>query len=75
MKRRRMPRAARGQAMVEYSVVTWLLVIALVVLLNVPLPYTLAGSAKGGNNVIQIFLRIYQDYYDSFYLVLNSPFP
>ncbi|HEX8823654.1 MAG TPA: hypothetical protein VF794_27275 [Archangium sp.] len=62
--RRRHP---RGQAMVEYSVINWVLVLALVV--------TMTSNVFGNQNVIDLFLQAYQVYYDSFYLVLNLPFP
>jgi uncharacterized protein (UPF0333 family) len=60
----------RGQAMVEYSFLNWLLVLALVMMLSVDL-----GNGKQRMNVIDAFLRAYQVYYDSFYFVLNLPFP
>ncbi len=62
--RRRNP---RGQAMVEYSFINWILVVALIVAMNVPM--------FGKMNVIDLFLRAYQIYYDSYYFVLNLPFP
>ena len=64
-------RRSRGQAMVEYSMINWVLMIALVL-----------GSAvhlipQGGKkkSVVELFLTAYQTYYDSFYFILNSPFP
>ena len=60
----------RGQAMVEYSFLNWLLVLALIVMLSVDL-----GNGKQRMSVIDAFLRAYQVYYDSFYFVLNLPFP
>ena len=65
--RRRHP---RGQAMVEYSFVNWILVLALIVTMSVDF-----GSGEQKMNVIDAFLRAYQIYYDSFYFVLNLPFP
>ena len=65
--RRRPP---RGQAMLEYSFLNWLLVLALVVMMSVDF-----GTGKQKMNVIDAFLRAYQIYYDSFYFVLNLPFP
>jgi hypothetical protein len=64
-------RGQRGQAMVEYSMINWLLVVALV--LGSTVRIIPIGAAKG--NVIDLFLTAYQTYYDSFYFVLNSPFP
>lgn len=62
--RRRQP---RGQAMVEYSVINWFLILALVV--------AMSSKVFGKKNVIDLFLMAYQVYYDSFYMVLNLPFP
>lgn len=63
-------RQSRGQAMVEYSFINYILVLALVVMMTV-------NFEKDGQkmNVIDAFLRAYQIYYDSFYFVLNLPFP
>lgn len=63
-------RARRGQAMVEYSIINWFLVFFLIVMMSVDL-----GNGKEKMNVIDAFLRAYQIYYDSFYFVLNLPFP
>jgi uncharacterized protein (UPF0333 family) len=63
-------RHRRGQAMVEYSFINWILVLALIVMFSVDL-----GDGKQEMNVIDAFLRAYQIYYDSFYFVLNLPFP
>jgi hypothetical protein len=64
-------RAQRGQAMVEYSMINWLLIVALV--LGSTVKIIPMGAGQG--NVIDLFLTAYQTYYDSFYFVLNSPFP
>ncbi|MGZ3457093.1 MAG: hypothetical protein ACXU86_01170 [Archangium sp.] len=63
-------RHSRGQAMLEYSFLNWLLVLALIVMMSVDF-----GTGKQKMNVIDAFLRAYQIYYDSFYFVLNLPFP
>jgi hypothetical protein len=63
-------RAPRGQAMVEYSFINWILVFGLIVMMSVDL-----GNGQEKMNVIDAFLRAYQIYYDSFYFVLNLPFP
>ncbi len=64
-------RHRRGQAMVEYSFLNWILVFALIVTMSVDF-----GNGQGGKmNIIDAFLRAYQIYYDSFYFVLNLPFP
>ena len=61
----------RGQAMVEYSLINWLLIVALVLSTSVKL---IPGPA-GPMSIIEMFLDAYQAYYDSFYFVLNLPFP
>ena len=65
--RRRHP---RGQAMVEYSFLNWILIFMLIVAMSVDV-----GTGKQKMNVIDAFLRAYQVYYDSYYFVLNLPFP
>lgn len=70
---RRHPKATRGQAMAEYAVINWILILSLVFVTSCPVP-TMAGSGPG-QNVIELFLNAYQAYYDSFYFVLNLPFP
>ena len=65
-------RFGRGQAMVEYSVINWLLAAGLLLAVNVKIVPT------GGNireNVVDLFLRALQTYQDSIYYVLNLPFP
>ena len=68
---RRRRRHPRGQAMVEYSLLNWFLVLALILSLTV----NFEGASGQQMNVIDAFLRAYQIYYDSFYFVLNLPFP
>ncbi|WP_375772775.1 hypothetical protein NR798_18420 [Archangium gephyra] len=63
-------RHRRGQAMVEYSFINWILVFGLILTMSVDF-----GDGKQKMNVIDAFLRAYQVYYDSFYFVLNLPFP
>lgn len=63
-------RHRRGQAMVEYSFINWILVFMLIVTMSVDF-----GSGERKMNIIDAFLRAYQIYYDSFYFVLNLPFP
>jgi hypothetical protein len=78
---KRIPRRqCRGQAMVEYSMINWVLVLGLVLLVNAPIvhPYNglqVPGGPTGGQSVIQVFLAAYQTYYESYYFVLNAPFP
>jgi uncharacterized protein (UPF0333 family) len=64
-------RARRGQAMVEYSMINWVLIVALVIGATVRIDW----SEKKQANVIDLFLEAYQIYYDSYYFVLNLPFP
>jgi hypothetical protein len=64
-------RSQRGQAMVEYSLLNWVLVVALVIGASVRIRW----SEDRQSNVIDLFLEAYQVYYDSFYFVLNLPFP
>ncbi|WP_147444131.1 MULTISPECIES: hypothetical protein [Corallococcus] len=68
---RSLRRARRGQAMVEYSVLNWVLLVALVVGATVKIRW----SEDRQSNVIDLFLEAYEIYYDSFYFVLNLPFP
>jgi len=63
-------RARRGQAMVEYSFINYVLVLGLMVSLTINF-----GSGEQKVNIIHAFMRAYQVYYDSFYFVLNLPFP
>jgi len=67
----RRKRHPRGQAMLEYSMLNWLLIVALVIGATVQIHW--GGSAKG--NIIQMFLKAYSSYYESIYFVLNMPFP
>lgn len=64
-------RRQRGQAMVEYSMINWILVVALIISSSVKMDW--GGAQK--QNVIDLFLQAYQIYYDSYYFVLNLPFP
>lgn len=70
---RRVRRAGeRGQAMLEYSLINWMLILALVVGAT-----TVHIKTPDGNdgNILSLFLKAFQTYYDSFYFVLNLPFP
>jgi hypothetical protein len=51
--------------------INWLLIVALVFGSTVKM----VPTANGQQSVIELFLRAYQTYYDSFYYVLNLPFP
>lgn len=65
-------RFRRGQAMVEYSVINWLLAAGLLLLANVKIVPT-DGNIR--MNVVDLFLRALQTYQDSIYYVVNLPFP
>lgn len=67
----RRSRGQRGQAMIEYSMINWLLIVGLVLGTTV----RIVPDGNRGKNVIELFLEAYQIYYDSFYFVLNLPFP
>ena len=63
----------RGQAMIEYSLINALLVLALMVGISLRVvPSPLPG---GKMNVLEVMLWAYHTYYDGIYLVLNSPYP
>ncbi|MHB8878876.1 MAG: hypothetical protein ACYC8T_34680 [Myxococcaceae bacterium] len=71
---RRARRQRRGQAMLEYSMLNWVLIVGLVLASTVKiLPG--AKDVDHPRNLIEMFLDSYQTYYDSFYFVLNLPFP
>jgi uncharacterized protein (UPF0333 family) len=68
-------RKRRGQAMIEYSIVNALIVLALTIgvsLRVIPSPFPNSG---GRMNVLEVILWAYHTYYDGFYLVLSSPYP
>jgi hypothetical protein len=80
----RRSRHVRGQSMVEYSMINWVLIVGLVLASTVrvipgPKQDTAGGVAASVGrqpmNLIELFLTAYQTYYDSYYFVLNLPFP
>ena len=71
MLRRR--RRQRGQAMLEYSIINWVLIVALV--LGVTAVKIDPDGSGTPENILEMFYNAYQTYYDSFYFVLNMPFP
>ncbi len=78
MKKTLKNRLRRGQAMVEYSMLNWVLVVALVLACEVHMIPGAKGQQGDGTqsrNLIELFLEAYQTYYDSYYFVLNLPFP
>ncbi len=54
--------------MVEYSSIVFFMMLGLVVGMSVPM-------FPGRKNLLEIFMMAYQIYYDSFYFMLNLPFP
>ncbi|WP_239576484.1 hypothetical protein [Archangium primigenium] len=56
--------------MVEYSYINYVLAMGLMLGLTINF-----GSGEQKVNIIHAFMRAYQVYYDSFYFVLNLPFP
>jgi hypothetical protein len=82
MTKRPIRKARRGQAMLEYSMLTWVLVCGLVLASTVRIIPVGQSTVREKNaagverkNLIEMFLDAYQTYYDSFYFVLNLPFP
>jgi hypothetical protein len=67
-------RRSRGQAMVEYSMINWILIVALVLGFTAKIAPNPADP-KNRLNLMELFLDAYQTYYDSYYFVLNLPFP
>jgi len=57
--------------MLEYSMINWLLIVGLILGSTV----RMIPGPQERVNLIELFLRSYQLYYDSFYFVLNMPFP
>lgn len=63
----------RGQTMVEYSMLNWVLVVALVLMSAVRI---IPGQAMNGQpmSVIELFLAAYQVHYDTYMYALSLPF-
>ncbi len=57
--------------MIEYSMLSWLLLVALVLGSTA----RLIPGPRGQRNLIELFVSAYQKHYDSFHFVLNGPFP
>ena len=72
-------RKSRGQAMVEYSIINALLIVALMIGTTVRFLPSPNGATTPGLttkvNVIELMLAAYRIYYDGIYLVLSSPYP
>ncbi len=63
--------------MLEYSVISWALVVGLVLGATVriiPGP-RVGGSGHPAMSVVELFFYAYQLHYDSYAYALNSPFP
>ena len=61
--------------MVEYSVLNFVLIVGLVLFSQVKMIPGPVEQHQNKQNIIEAFLAAYQTYYDSFYFVLNMPFP
>ncbi|MEW5743432.1 MAG: hypothetical protein AB1938_31265 [Myxococcota bacterium] len=75
---RRTRRAPRGQAMVEYSILNWVLVVALVLSATVriiPGPRVSTSSHRPPMSLVEMFLYAYQVHYDTYLYTLSLPFP
>lgn len=73
---KRSARRQRGQAMTEYSILTWVLLVALVFVTSAPIfKIPVAPGIVVHRNIIEMMLEAYQYYYDSFFLVLSMPYP
>lgn len=75
----RLPRSRkseRGQNMVEYSMINWVLIMGLLMASTVKIiPGGQQGFAEGKMNILEALLATMQIYLDSFAYVLNQPFP
>ena len=64
--------------MVEYSIITWLLVVGLVLSCTVriiPGPPVSTSTTRPAMSVIELFLYAYQVHYDSYLYSLSLPVP
>ena len=61
----------RGQAMIEYSVINWLLIVALILSTTVKM----VPTPSGNRNIIETLMLAYQNYLDSYVFTLTVPFP
>jgi hypothetical protein len=64
-------RGKRGQALVEYSAINFILIMLLCLSVSAPI----FPGMHNKKNLIELFMDAYQIYYDSYYFVLNLPFP
>ncbi len=73
-----MNRKRRGQSTVEYSIISWLLLVGLVLSATVrmvPGPKVPGLPSQGPMSVIELFFLAYQLQFDSYLFSLNAPFP
>ena len=71
-----MRRSERGQNMVEYSMVNWVLIMGLLMASTVKIiPGPTQQFSQGKMNVLEALLATMQIYVDGFVYVLNQPFP
>ncbi len=71
-------RHRRGQSTVEYSVITWLLLVGLVLSCTIrmlPGPKVSNGGSQGPMSVIEVFFFAYQTHIDTYLYALSLPFP
>lgn len=61
----------RGQALLEYSLLSWLLIVALVLGTTA----RLIPGPSGQRSLIQLFFEAFQAQYDSFHFLLRSALP
>ena len=64
-------RARRGQVLLEYSALSWVLVVGLVLGCTV----RFIPGPRGQTNVVSLFLSALQTYFDSLFAILGSPLP
>lgn len=69
-------RSERGQNMVEYSMINWVLIMGLLMASTVKIiPGSTERFNQGKMNVLEALLATMQIYVDGFVYVLNQPFP
>ncbi len=64
--------------MVEYSIITWLLVVGLVLSASVriiPGPRTSTSASRPPMSLMELFLYSYQVHYDTYLYSLGLPYP
>ncbi|MDP1829731.1 MAG: hypothetical protein Q8L48_41075 [Archangium sp.] len=75
---RKVRQRSRGQAMLEYSMINWLVIVALVLSSTVriiPGPRVSTSSSRPPMSLIEMFLYAYQVHYDTYLYSLSLPFP